>query len=228
MGAIAIITARGGSKRIPRKNIRSFCGEPIIAYSIRAAQEAQCFDEVMVSTEDEEIAEISKSYGAKVPFMRGEKNADDFASTVDVLEEVLNSYQALGREFDQVCCIYPTAPFVTGEKLKKAMLLLKQADSVMPVVKASFPPLRSLTVKDGFVVPMWEEYISCRSQDLPDMYFDCGQFYCFWTEKFGETKNLIMGRTLPIEMDETEVQDIDNERDWELAEMKYKFMKEKS
>ncbi|MBQ3794067.1 MAG: pseudaminic acid cytidylyltransferase, partial [Lachnospiraceae bacterium] len=121
MKRLAIITARGGSKRIPRKNIKPFLGKPILAYSIEAAIDSGLFDEVMVSTEDEEIAEIAKKYGAKVPFYRSEKTAGDFATTNDVLLEVLEEYKKLGQEFEEACCIYPTAPFVTSGKLKKAM-----------------------------------------------------------------------------------------------------------
>ena len=118
MKSVAIITARGGSKRIPHKNIKEFCGKPIIAYSIEAALKAGCFDEVMVSTDDEKIAEIAEMYGAKVPFMRSKENSDDFASTRDVIFEVLKQYEEEGQVFDCVCCIYPTAPFITAESLR--------------------------------------------------------------------------------------------------------------
>lgn len=221
--SVAIITARGGSKRIPYKNIKDFCGKPIISYSIQAALDAGCFDEVMVSTDDEKIAQVSRDYGATVPFMRGEKNSGDFASTVDVIEEVLESYQKMGREFERACCIYPTAPFITGGKLKKAMELLADADSVMPVVKYPSPPLRALILQEGAIAPKWPEYISYRSQDLPKMYYDCGQFYCFWVQKFQESRSLIMERTLPVEMEEWEVQDIDEPSDWKMAELKYQY-----
>ena len=126
---IAIITARGGSKRIPKKNIKDFCGKPIICYSIEAALKAEIFDEVMVSTDSEEIAEIAKRAGAKVPFFRSKKAADDFASTADVIMEVLEHYRDIGKEFDSICCIYPTAPFVTEEKLRKAMRILEEKNA---------------------------------------------------------------------------------------------------
>ena len=131
---LAIITARGGSKRIPRKNIKKFCGKPILHYSLQAALDAGIFDEVMVSTDDEEIAEIAKAAGAKVPFFRSEQTANDFASTDDVIMEVLSEYQKRGEVFDAFCCIYPTAPFLNGQRLKEAMALLDTADSVMPQV----------------------------------------------------------------------------------------------
>ena len=127
--SVAIITARGGSKRIPHKNIRDFCGKPIISYSIEAALSSDVFDEVMVSTDDEAIASIARSFGAAVPFMRSAESANDYASTDDVIAEVLRTYEAGGTRFDRFCCIYPTAPFVTAEKLKNAMALLDQAES---------------------------------------------------------------------------------------------------
>lgn len=222
--AIAIITARGGSKRIPKKNIKEFCGKPIIAYSIEAAIVSGIFDEVMVSTDSEEIAEISKKYGANVPFLRSEKNSNDFASTVDVIEEVIEEYAKEEQFFEKACCIYPTAPFITAQKLKTAMELLKNGDSVMPIVRFSFPPLRSVILKEGVVTPMWEQYMKYRSQDLPELYHDCGQFYCFWIDKFKENKSLIFGKTLPYEMPEWEVQDIDTLEDWKMAELKYRLM----
>ena len=151
--SLAIITARGGSKRIPRKNIKDFCGKPIMAYSIEAALEAGCFDTVMVSTDDEEIAQIAKKYGAEVPFLRSERTAGDFATTADVLMEVFEEYEKRGEKFDHAACIYPTAPFVTAQKLKAGMSLLqeKQGTMLMPIVAFSFPPQRGV-VKKGDVV----------------------------------------------------------------------------
>lgn len=226
---LAIITARGGSKRIPGKNIREFCGKPILAYSIEAAKKAGVFDEVMVSTEDKKIAETAMQFGASVPFFRSEKTSDDFATTAEVLLEVLEEYEKRGRKFTHICCIYPTAPFVSGEKLKQAMELLaeKQADSVMPVVKFSFPPQRCVVERDGRLVPKWPEYMNCRSQDLELLYHDCGQFYCLRVGAFRTQKKVIMENTLPVFMEETEVQDIDTIEDWKLAEMKYRLLHEK-
>ena len=149
---LAMITARGGSKRIPRKNIKEFCGKPILFYSIEAALHAGVFDEVMVSTDDEEIAMLAKQAGAKVPFMRSEATANDYASTDEVIMEVLKEYKKQGQHFDSFCCIYPTAPFITAERLKEAMELLDTADSVMPVVPFSYPPQRGLIVnEEGYV-----------------------------------------------------------------------------
>ena len=121
MSSVAIITARGGSKRIPKKNIKDFCGKPIIAYSIEAALNAECFDEIMVSTDSREIAETAVRYGAKVPFMRSEKTSNDFAATADVIKEVLEEYEKLGKSFEWLCCIYPTAPFLKGEVLNASV-----------------------------------------------------------------------------------------------------------
>ena len=126
MSSIAIITARGGSKRVPRKNIKNFCGKPIMLYSVEAALASGCFDEVMVSTDDEEIAQLAKEAGASVPFLRSEKTSGDFATSAEVIEEVLKEYEKRGQNFEYACILYPTAPFVTGEKLKKAMELSKQ------------------------------------------------------------------------------------------------------
>lgn len=228
-GTLAIITARGGSKRIPRKNIKEFCGKPILAYSIEAAKAAGVFDEIMVSTEDAEIAETAKRFGAEVPFFRSEKTSDDFATTADVLAEVLEEYEKRGKSFTHICCIYPTAPFISGEKLKQAMELLleSRADSVMPVVKFSFPPQRCVVERDGRLVPKWAECMNCRSQDLEPLYHDCGQFYCLNAEKFLEERRVIMENTLPVFMDEAEVQDIDTPEDWKIAEMKYRILHEK-
>lgn len=223
--AIAIITARGGSKRIPRKNIREFCGKPILNYSIEAALESGLFDEVMVSTEDEEIAEIAKAAGASVPMLRSSKNADDYASTDDVLLEVLDWYQEQGREFEKFCCLYPTAPFVTAQKLRTAMGLLEKADSVMPVVAFSFPPQRCVVLNEAGELRMkWPEHAKTRSQDLEPYYHDCGQFYCCRTEPFYQYRTTDLPHMLPMIMSELEVQDIDNLDDWEIAELKYRKM----
>ena len=223
--SIAIITARGGSKRIPRKNIKEFCGKPIIEYSIEAALQSGLFEEVMVSTDDAEIAKIAQAAGAQVPFMRSSANAGDYAGTDDVLMEVLLAYRELGREFDTFCCIYPTAPFVTAQKLQKAMGLLEQADSVMPVVAFSFPPQRCMILNEAGELRMkWPEHAKTRSQDLEPYYHDCGQFYCCRTAPFMEYKTTDLPHMVPMIMSELEVQDIDNQDDWEIAELKYRKM----
>lgn len=223
MKSLCIITARGGSKRIPKKNIKNFCGKPILAYSVEAALGSGLFEEVMVSTDSQEIAEIAEKYGAEVPFFRSEKNSDDYASTADVLYEVLMEYEKKGRTFDYFCCIYPTAPFITASKLRQAKYLLieKNADSVLPVVKFSFPPQRGLEIQNEKVQVAYPEFFHSRSQDLKPIYHDCGQFYFLKTSIFMQSKKLITDNTIPIFFQETEVQDIDSEEDWEIAEIKY-------
>lgn len=227
--SIAIITARGGSKRIPRKNVRDFLGIPIIAYSIAAALEAGCFDEVMVSTDDEEIAELARHRGAEVPFFRSAETSTDFATTADVLLEVLDQYRFRGREFEYACCIYPTAPFVTAEKLSRGydVLTASLADSAVPVVRFGYPIQRALKIEKGCLRMIWPEHLSTRSQDLMPSYHDCGQFYWIRTRNFLQQKRLFAEHTVPIEVPESEVQDIDTEEDWILAEMKYRLFREK-
>lgn len=229
MKSVAIITARGGSKRIPHKNIKPFLGKPILEYSIEAALGADCFQEVMVSTDDEEIARIARHAGAQVPFMRSENTANDYATTADVILEVLESYERIGKKFDQVCCIYPTAPFVTANALKTAMMLLEQekSDCVIPVVKFSFPPQRCVVINQGRLTPKWPENMKVRSQDLEPFYHDCGQFYCLDVIKFQEQKVIWMKDVVPFIQDESTVQDIDTLEDWKIAEMKYQIMHQK-
>ncbi len=227
MERLAIITARGGSKRIPRKNIKDFCGKPIIAYSIEAALKSEIFDEVMVSTEDEEIAKIAKSYGASVPFYRSQEAAGDYVMTIDVMTEVVEEYRKRGINPEYVCCIYPTAPFVTADKLVKAkgVMVETDADAVIPVVKFSFPPQRCFIKKDSYVEYKWPENELKRSQDLEPFYHDAGQFYFLNVETMMTEHTLVPKNTAPIIMNELEVQDIDNETDWKLAEIKYGIMK---
>ncbi len=226
MNAICIITARGGSKRIPGKNKKLFLGKPIICYSIEAAISSGIFEEVMVSTDDEEIAEISKKAGAKVPFMRSMETSNDFATTDDVLMEVLAAYEKIGKTFEYTACIYPTAPFVTAEKLKNALQVLieNKASGVMPVVSFSFPPQRGMIVKNGRLQYCYPENAMKRSQDLEAVFHDCGQFYFYQTEKYLACKGDLPDGYVPLIMPETQVQDIDNASDWELAELKYKIM----
>ena len=230
MGSIAIITARGGSKRIPRKNIKEFCGKPIIAYSIEAAIKSQMFETVMVSTDSEEIADIAKIYGADVPFMRSEETSNDYADTTDVLNEVITEYRIRGQEFDSFCCIYPTAPFVTAEKLRESFKLLQDPYiyNVIPMAPFSFPPQRGMIKEGKYIKPAYPEHINKRSQDLDEILHDCGQFYWCKTKEFMDNPDFLANHTVPFVVPETEVQDIDNISDWELAEMKYKRMLEKT
>ncbi len=229
MKSLAIITARGGSKRIPRKNLRPFCGTPIIGYSIRAARAAGCFDEVMVSTDDAEIAEVARGFGAIVPFFRSAQTSDDHATTADVLVEVLTEYAHRGRQFDMACCIYPTAPFVTAEVLndgQRRLLSDPALDSVVPVVRFGYPIQRALKIEDGRLAMIWPENLSVRSQDLMPAYHDVGQFYWFRVEPFLRHRCLFAPNTAPIVVPEWSVQDIDNEDDWILAETKYQVLQD--
>lgn len=226
---IAIITARGGSKRIPRKNIKDFLGFPIIKYSIEAALESGCFDEVMVSTDDEEIAAVARSFGAKVPFMRSAENANDFAGTAEVISEVVKEYRKQGKIFEFLCCIYPTAPFVSAEILRQAMSVLREtdADCVLPVVAYSYPIQRSLKIENGRVMMLWPENYAKRSQDLLPTYHDSGQFYCMKANSLLNQMKLFAEDTVPIVVPESQVQDIDNEEDWMIAEIKYQLLSAK-
>jgi len=223
MNCIAIIPARGGSKRIPRKNIKDFLGKPIIAYSIEAALESNIFDEVMVSTDDHEIAEIAKEYGASVPFLRSAENSTDQAETAPVLLEVLEEYANRGKYYESISCIYPCAPFVTADRLRQGMekLLTEGADCIFPVVKFSHPPQRGLIIKDGRVAMLHPENNSVRTQDFEPLYHDAGQFYFVRSNALKEEKRVLCKHSLPFILNDSEVQDIDSEEDWKVAEIKY-------
>jgi pseudaminic acid cytidylyltransferase len=222
---IAIIPARGGSKRIPGKNIKDFLGKPIIAYSIEAALESELFDEVMVSTEDDDIAEIARQCGASVPFFRSTENANDYATTVDVLVEVIDAYKILDKKYDVGCCIYPTTPFVSAETLKKAFDLLQSQnlDSVYPVQKFSFPPQRGVFFQEHKLRWQSPENAQARSQDLTPLYHDAGQFYFFKIEKLLLNRSILTENTNGIVISEMDAHDIDTEEDWQVAEFKYRI-----
>ena len=220
---IAIIPARGGSKRIPRKNVRPFLGRPILQYSVDAALASGCFDEVMVSTDDQEIADVARAAGARVPFFRSADASDDHATTADVLIEVLNTYADASRTFRDGCCIYPTAPFVTAGDLSAGAAALDADPSlagVITVTRFSYPIQRALKIMDGRISMMQPEYMNTRSQDLEPAYHDAGQFYWFRVARFLETRSLMAPPTAALVLPEWRVQDIDNEDDWRLAELK--------
>lgn len=219
-----MIPARGGSKRIPGKNIRPFLGKPIIAYSIETAIKSKLFDEVMVSTDDKQIGDTAMKFGASIPFFRSETNANDFATTMDVIEEVLAEYQSKGKSFDNVCCLYPCAPLITPESLIRAFNTLgKNIDSVVPIVQYSFPIQRAFKISGKTVQYMRPEHEKTRSQDLEPAYHDAGQFYFFKTQVVLKKKTLIPKKTGYLELSELEVQDIDYPIDWDLAELKYRL-----
>jgi len=227
MKNLCIIPARGGSKRIPRKNIKPFMDKPIMAYSIEAALESGIFDEVMVSTDDNDFADVARQYGASVPFMRSAATANDFASTEDVLIEVLDEYKKQGKEFDNLCCLYSTAPFVTADRLKEAYdkMIEEKVDAVFTVVAYSYPIQRCLHIVDGRITMKWPEYQSARSQDLETIYHDAGQFYFARVSQLQIEKDLWMKNSIPLILPETEVQDLDTMTDWQLAEMKFNLLK---
>ena len=172
------------------------------------------------------IADIARKNGAVVPFMRSEKTANDYATTLDVLNEVVDEYEKRGKQFDYLCCIYPTAPFITSEALISAMSSLQEnkADAVIPVVKFSFPPQRCMIVEDNKLKAKWPEYTNMRSQDLEPFYHDCGQFYCLNISSLKVQNKIMMDNVIPFFQDDINVQDIDTMEDWEIAEMKYKIL----
>ena len=226
MRSLCIIPARGGSKRIPRKNIKPFMGKPIMAYSIEAALKSELFDEVMVSTDDEDFAEVARQYGASVPFLRSEATANDYATTVDVLLEVLETYKQQGKVFDSICCLYSTAPFVTSERLKEAYSKLSDnIDACFTIVEYSYPIQRSLKINEvGQVEMKYPEHLKSRTQDLEKVYHDAGQFYFVKTKTLIDEKTVWCKHTAPLVLSELEVQDLDTLTDWQLAEMKYELL----
>lgn len=226
MNSICIITARGGSKRIPKKNIRDFNGKPMVSYAITTALKSGLFDEVMVSTDSEEIAEIARQYGASVPFLRSAETANDFATTTDVINEVLDEYEKLGKHFDIINCLYPCTPLVTAERLKEGyqMIQADDCDSVKVCIKFSTPPLRAYRMNEkGGMEYLNPQYANMRTQDFEPLYYDAGQFY-FW--KYDIYRGLKQGSGIgrAIIVDDSEAQDVDNLSDWKLAEIKYKML----
>lgn len=225
MKKICIIPARGGSKRIHKKNIKLFLGKPIIAYSITSAIESNLFDEVMVSTDSKEVADIANHYGAQTPFFRSKKNSNDFASTVDVIIEVLEFYSNEGNNFEYGCCLYPAAPFANKNLLVEThnSLIKENRDVIFPVVAYSHPVQRAFKLdKSNKISLLNKKYQFSRSQDLETIYHDSGQFYWFKTEKILVNKKIFMDNALGYKISEYEAQDIDNTYDWDIAEMKYK------
>jgi len=224
MSMLAIIMARGGSKRIPRKNVKEFMGRPMISYAISVARDSGIFDEVMVSTEDAEIAEVSRKCGAVVPFMRSAHTASDVATTRDVVLEVVGEYARRGREFDALACIYPCAPFLTGRMLKEAYgrFIEEAADLLMPVVRFSFPIQRALHIgPDGLMEYREPSEANKRTQDLEPTYHDAGMFYFTKVEAY--VSGDVWHRAY-YEIPALRVQDIDTPDDWKMAEIKYRML----
>lgn len=221
---IAIIPARGGSKRIPRKNIKLFHGKPMIAYSIEAAIASGCFDKVIVSTDDQEISDVAKQYGAEVPFLRPADIADDYATTMDVMAHAIQWCQHQGWELEAVCCLYATAPFILVEDLQQGYQLLQKDDVQFAFSATSFPfPIqRALKLgKDGSVAMFAPENELVRSQDLEEAYHDAGQFYWGRSEAFLSKLSIFSSHSQVVVLPRKRVQDIDTNEDWELAESLY-------
>ncbi len=226
--AVAIIPARGGSKRIPRKNIKDFHGKPLIAYSIQTALESKLFDKVIVTTDDEEIAEIAKKYGAEVPFIRPKELSDDFSGTADVIEHALKWLKDNGETFDYVCTIYATAPLLQAKYLIEGYNALKNSSAVNAFSATSmpFPIQRTFKINgDGRCEMFTPEHYKTRSQDLEEAYQDAGQFY--WTKTDRQSDEIMFGKdSIPVVLPRHLVQDIDTPEDWQRAEVMYKVLLE--
>jgi len=227
MKTIAIIPARGGSKRIPRKNIKDFCGKPIIAYSIEAAKASGLFDRIIVSTDDEEIAEVAEKYGAEIPFMRPRELADDFTGTNAVVKHALEWLIRQGEIIEYACCIYATAPFIQVECLKEGYekLVSSGKNYVFTVTSFEFPIQRALRLNNnGEVEPFFPEHILSRSQDLEEAYHDAGQFYWGKAEAYLQGLRSFDSGAFPFVLPGYLVQDIDTMEDWQMAELMYNII----
>ncbi len=224
MHNLAIIPARGGSKRIPGKNIRDFLGKPIIAYSIEKALECGLFDKVMVSTDDKEIAAVARKYHAEIPFFRSKETADDHAILQDVIDETLKEYHKNSKNFEYCCCILPTAPFITADLLKKGFELMvnEDFDSVRPIIRFSYPIQRALKLSGNETEMFHPELYVTRSQDLPPAYYDAGMFYWMKTKT-----GIRYGRKGAIVIPELSAHDIDTEEDWAVAEWKFRYLEKR-
>tara|TARA_R110000744_G_scaffold988_5_gene3626 strand:+ start:703 stop:1386 length:684 start_codon:yes stop_codon:yes gene_type:complete len=225
MGKIAIIPARGGSKRIPRKNLLPFIGKPIISYSITTAISSGLFDKVIVSTDDEEIKDIAEQYGAEV-ILRSENNSKDHATTVDVLLEIITHFLNKNIYFDSICCLYPTSPLITSNLIKLAYASLEGYDSLICVSKYKHPIERSLEIHNSKIKYTHPKYISTRTQDLSEKYYDTGQFYLIKPNSLLDTKRLVTNNSKAFILSELEFQDIDTYEDFKLTEIKYKNQNE--
>ena len=224
---IAIIPARGGSKRIPRKNIKNFHGKPIIAYSIDAAKKSNCFDKIIVSTDDQEIADIAINYGAEVPFLRPQEIAGDHATTMEVIQHALSWCESEQWQVDKVCCIYPTAPFLLAEDIQKGLAKLSQpkTEYAFSATAFSFPIQRAIVLNKEHAVSMfYPEHANTRSQDLQQGYHDAGQFYWGKSTAFLSGKAIFAAHSKAIILPRKRVQDIDTFEDWEFAEYLFSLL----
>lgn len=229
MKMIAIITARGGSKRIPKKNIKEFMGKPMLAYAIDACKKSKIFETVMVSTDSEEIAGIARQEGAEVPFMRSEKTSSDFATTFDVLEEVIAEYENQGVFYDALCCVYPCVPFLTAETLCKAGMTFSGHESLIPVCKYPVPIEWAMRIDEkGLLRSNDAKAQQMRSQDIKPAYYDAGMFYFVTIEALKKYKTLYCPDNAAFIIDESECQDIDTPDDWKMAELKCRLIDDKN
>lgn len=224
---LAIIPARGGSKRIPRKNIKPFCGKPMIAWSIEAALESGCFDRIIVSTDDDGIAEVARQYGAEVPFMRPLELSDDHTGTIPVIRHAIETINSQGRAVEQACCLYATAPFIQAEDLRRGLEILQGSggDYAFSVTSYAFPIQRAIRLTPEGRVEMFNpEHFNTRSQDLEEAYHDAGQFYWGRADAWLQGKMIFSPASLPVMLPRHRVQDIDTPEDWVRAEWLFKAM----
>lgn len=223
---LAVIPARGGSKRIPRKNIKVFCGKPMIAWSIEAALGSACFDEVVVSTDDEEIAEVARRYGALVPFMRPAELADDHTGTIPVIRHAVEWFKQQAQPVESACCLYATAPFISSVDLRRGLDELQGSDCdyAFSVTSYAFPIQRAIRIQNGRVEMFEPENFNTRSQDLEEAYHDAGQFYWGKAHAWINERPIFTPRSLPIFLPRHQVQDIDTPEDWVRAEWLFKAM----
>lgn len=226
---IAIIPARGGSKRIPRKNIKPFCGKPMIAWSIETALKSKCFDRIIVSTDDKEISVIANQYGAETPFVRPGSLSDDFTDTGDVIAHAINWMCEQQLQIDLVCCIYATAPFIREIDLQESLRMIEyeNIDYCFPVTSYSFPIQRAIRITQKNRCEMFQpEMYSQRSQDLEEAFHDAGQFYWGKPQAFLEKRKVFSDASIPYKLPRYLVQDIDTQEDWIRAELMYKALKQ--
>lgn len=224
---VCIIPARGGSKRIPRKNIKEFCGKPMIAWSIEAAKASGCFDQVIVSTDDDKVAKVAREWGATVPFMRPAKLSDDFTGTLPVIRHAVEWLNQNDIPVEYACCIYATAPFVSAEDLKQGFQLIKDSVSsyVFSVTSYAFPIQRAIWITESGSVAMFNpEHVQTRSQDLEEAWHDAGQFYWGTAKAWCEEQPIFAENSLPVKLPRYRVQDIDTPEDWVRAEWLFKAM----
>ena len=227
---IAVIPARGGSKRIPRKNIKEFCGKPIIAWSIEAALKSGCFDHVVVSTDDDEIAEVAAEFGAEVPFRRPASLADDFTATAPVIAHAIEWFRQHGEPSTEVCCIYATAPFISAEDIQNGLQVLNDnlVDFAFSVTSYAFPIQRAIRIAGNGRVEMFNpEQFNNRSQDLEEAFHDAGQFYWGRADAWVNGKVIFSNGSIPVILPRHRVQDIDTPEDWERAEWMFRALRQK-